>query len=165
MVSGFEPDCIQGLSSELPSLQQCEACATNATEQRRWQVLVLIASGRSRQETSAATGYRLRTIRQIMQRYRTLGVAGLSDGRQHHSTPTLLSAAQQQALHGALQQPPPGGGSWTGPKVAQWMASALGKPVHRQRGWEYLQRFGLASLTAVQPPLCLLEKEVYEAFG
>jgi transposase len=133
---------MQCLMDELATLKQREANATTATERRRWQVLVLLASGKRRREISAATGYSLRTIRQIVQRYRTDGAAGLIDGRQRSSMSTLLTDAQQQALHTALLHPPKGGGVWTGPKVAQWMTTVTGKPVHRQRGWEYLQRFG-----------------------
>lgn len=125
------------------------AHAPTAVERRRWQVILLFIDQTAPAAVVAITGYRPRTIRQIRQRYRTLGAAGLRDGRQHHPTPGLLSAAQEQALHTALQQPPPSGGSWTGPKVAQWMSTALGKPVHRQRGWEYLQRFGSASVDRV----------------
>jgi transposase len=120
------------------------AQAPTAVERRRWQVILLLIDQTSRAEIVAATGYRPRTIRQIVQRYRTLGAAGLSDRRQRQRTPTLLSAGQQQALRKALQQPPPDGEAWTGPKVARWMSTAMGKPVHRQRGWEYLQRFGEA---------------------
>jgi transposase len=132
---------MQCLMDELASLKQHEAAATNTTERRRWQVLVLLASGKTRQEISAATGYSLRTIQQIVQRYRTDGAAALIDRRQCCPARTLLTDAQQQALHMALQHPPQGGGVWTGPKVAQWMTTVTGKQVHRQRGWEYLQRF------------------------
>jgi len=132
---------MQSLMEDLANLKQREAAATTATERRRWQVLVLIALGKSRREINATTDYSLRTIQQIVQRYRRDGVAGLVDGRQRPPSSTLLTAAQQQALRGALQQPPEGGGEWTGPKVAQSMTAATGKHVHRQRGWEYLQRF------------------------
>jgi transposase len=141
MVSTLKSALMQSLMEDLANLKQREATATNATERRRWQVLVLIALGKRRQEISAATGYSLRTIQQIVQRYQTEGAAGLVDGRQHSPTSTLLTDAQQQALHTALQHPPQGGGTWTGPKVAQWMTAVTGKPVHRQRGWEYLRRF------------------------
>src|SRR6478736_4856617 len=103
MVSTLKPDLVKSLMAELPRLKQREACAATATERRRWQVLVLIASGRSRREISAATGYSLRTIRQIVQRYRTDGAAGLMDGRQRTRSSTLLTDAQQQALHTVLQ--------------------------------------------------------------
>jgi transposase len=152
MVSSLKSDLMQSLMGELPNLKQREAKATTATEQRRWQTLVLLASGKRRREISAATGYSLRTIRQIVQRYRTEGAAGLVDGRQRSSTSTLLTGAQVQALHTALQHPPQGGGVWTGPKVAQWMSAVTGKQVHRQRGWEYLQRFTARDVDADQRP-------------
>lgn len=114
--------------------------APTVIERRRWQVILLLAEQTPIAEIVAITGYRPRTIRQIVQRYRQHGPQGLTDGRQRHQTPALLSAAQEQALRKALRQPPPDGGAWTGPKVAQWMSRAIRKPVHRQRGWEYLQR-------------------------
>lgn len=126
--------------------------APTAVERRRWQVILLLIDQTAPDEIVAATGYRPRTIRQIRRRYRTLGAAGLIDRRQCHSPPTLLSTTQQKALHQALQQSPPDGGAWTGPKVAQWMSAVLGKPVHRQRGSEYLERFGPKSIDAGQLP-------------
>jgi transposase len=135
------------------------AHAPTAVERRRWQVILLLIDQTSPADIVAATGYRPRTIRQIRQRYQTLGAAGLIDRRQRHSPPTLLSAAQQQALHQALQRPPPEGGVWTGPKVAQWMSGVLGKPVHRQRGSEYLERFGSKSVDACQLPCSDLQAD------
>jgi hypothetical protein len=32
------------------------------------------------------------------------------------------------------------GGLWNGRKVADWVAKLTGKPIHRQRGWEYLRQ-------------------------
>jgi transposase len=152
MVSTLKSALMQCLMDELASLKQQEAAAISATERCRWQVLVLIALGKTRQDISAATGYSLRTIQQIVQRYRRDGAAGLIDGRQRFPTSTLLTDAQQQALRAALQHPPQGGGAWTGPKVAQWMSTATGKQVHRQRGWEYLQRLRAMDVDAGQAP-------------
>jgi transposase len=119
------------------------ASAATAAERRRWQVIGLLADGTPLAEIVAATGYRPRTIRQIAQRYRDSGPAGLVDGRQRSlgATP-LLSLEQQDELRAALQGVPPDGGRWNGPKVARWIAARTGKHVHRQRGWEYLRRFG-----------------------
>ena len=39
----------------------------------------------------------------------------------------------------ALQEPPPDGGKWNGRKVADWMSELLERPIHRQRGWDYLK--------------------------
>ena len=119
------------------------AAAPTPTERRRWLVIGLLADGAPLAEVVAATGYRPRTIRQIVQRYQATGPAGLVDGRQHSvGAAPLLSPGQLSALRQALQRPAPDGGTWTGPKVAEWIAAQTGKRVHRQRGWEYLRRLG-----------------------
>lgn len=122
-----------------------QALVSITAEERRWQVIVLLAAGTPVPEIVAATGYQPRTIRQIAQRYRDQGRAGITD-RRHHSKGAvpLLSVAQQQELALLLASPPPDGGVWTGPKVAQWIAARTGKPIHRQRGWEYLCRLRTA---------------------
>jgi transposase len=120
--------------------------ASTAIERRRWQVIGLLADGAPRAEIVAATGCRARTIRQIVQRYRECGPAGLTDGRQRSAgAAPLLSENQQRDLRQALQNSAPDGGVWTGPKVARWIAARTGKRVHRQRGWEYLRRLGGAA--------------------
>jgi len=115
--------------------------ASTAIERRRWQVIGLLGDGAPLAEIVGATGCRPRTIRQIAQRYRACGPAGLADGRQRSTgaAPILLED-QQRELREALQNPAPDGGVWTGPKVARWIAARTGKRVHRQRGWEYLRR-------------------------
>jgi hypothetical protein len=50
MVSTLKSDLMQSLMGELASLKQHGATATTATERRRWQVLVLLASGKTRRE-------------------------------------------------------------------------------------------------------------------
>jgi transposase len=117
--------------------------ASTAGECRRWQVIGLLADRAPLAEIEAATGCRPRTIRQIAQRYRESGPAGLVDGRQRSpGAAPILAAEQQDELREALQHPAPDGGIWTGPKVAQWIAARIGRRVHRQRGWEYLRRLG-----------------------
>jgi hypothetical protein len=87
------------------------------------------------------TGYRPRSIRQIAQRYIETGAASLVDRRAFaQGAAPLLSAEAQIELRNALQDVPPDGGAWTGGKVARWMAARTGKPIHRQRGLEYLRR-------------------------
>ena len=114
---------------------------------RRRLVIDLLATGTPLAEIVTATGYRPWTIRQIAQRYRELGPASLEDRRVHsRGALPLIPAAMQDELRTTLQDPPPGGGRWTGPKVAQWIAAKVGKPVHRQRGWEYLRRLEGAAL-------------------
>ena len=116
-------------------------------ERRRRLVIDLLAAGTPLHEIVAATGYRPRTIRLIAQRYRESGPASLADRRaESRGARPLIPAAMQHELRTTLQDPPPGGGRWTGPKVAQWIAAKVGKPVHRQRGWEYLRRLEGAAL-------------------
>jgi transposase len=115
--------------------------AASAGERRHWQVIGLLADSVPQATIEAATGCRPRTIRQIAQRYRERGPAGLVDGRQRsRGAAPILAADQCEALRRALRQPAPDGGRWTGPKVAQWIAERTGRRVHRQRGWEYLRR-------------------------
>jgi transposase len=124
--------------------------ASTAIERQRWQVIGLLADGAPLAEIVAATGYRPRTIRQIAQRYREAGPAGLADGRQRSvGAAPILTEGQQHELRQALQKSAPDGGGWTGPKVARWMAARIGKRVPRQRGWEYLRRMGAAVVPAV----------------
>ena len=123
--------------------------ASTAIERRRWQVIGLLADGAPLAEIVGTTGYRPRTIRQIAQRYRERGPAGLADGRQRSvGAAPLLAEDQQRDLRQALQKRAPDGGVWTGPKVARWIAARTGKRVHRQRGWEYLRRLGGTAVPA-----------------
>ena len=123
--------------------------ASSARERRRWQVIGLLADGLPLAELVARTGCRPRTIRQIAQRYRESGPAGLADGRQRSvGAAPILSEEQQRELRQALHNPAPDGGVWTGPKVARWIAARTGKRVHRQRGWEYLRRLGGTAVPA-----------------
>jgi transposase len=123
--------------------------ASTAIERRRWQVIGLLADRAPLAEIVARTGCRPRTIRQIAQRYRECGPAGLADGRQRSlGAAPILPEDQQRDLRQALQKPAADGGVWTGPKVARWIAARTGKRVHRQRGWEYLRRLGGTAVAA-----------------
>jgi transposase len=117
------------------------AAATAADERRRVQVLLHLAAGTPLAEIVALTGYRPRSIRQIAHRYIEIGADALVDHRVFaQGAAPILSAEEQIELRNALQGVPPDSGAWTGSKVAQWMAAKTGRPVHRQRGWEYLRR-------------------------
>ena len=117
------------------------AAATAPDERRRVRVLLYLAAGVPLTEIVGMTGYRPRSIRQIAQRYITIGADSLVDRRAFaQGAAPILSVEEQIELRSALQGVPPDGGAWTGPKVARWMAAKTGKPVHRQRGLEYLRR-------------------------
>jgi transposase len=111
-----------------------------------WQVIWLLAQGWASAQVAAITGYTTNWVRTLARRYNQQGPAGLEDRRHHNpGAAGLLSAAQCAALVTALGKPPPDGGVWTGPKAAAWMAAALGRRVHPQRGWETLRRLGWTS--------------------
>jgi hypothetical protein len=117
------------------------AAATTPDERRRVQVLLALAAGVPLTEIVGMTGYRPRSIRQIAQRYIEIGADSLVDRRAFaQGAAPILSLQAQAELRQAIQGAPPDGGAWTGPKVAQWMAAKTGRPVHRQRGLEYLRR-------------------------
>lgn len=123
------------------TVAQSQAEVVTVRQQRRLQVIVLLEDHMPIREVAARTGYSPRAVSYIARRYREDGLAGLADQREHGAgAPPLLSQELQHELEQVLQHPPPQGGQWTGPKVAQWIAARIGRDVHRQRGWEYLQR-------------------------
>jgi transposase len=133
-------------ADDQPSARPCEARQSQAqlrkdVPQRRREVIVLLERQVPMREIAASTGYCPRAVSYIAQRYRECGLAALEDRRRCRAgAPQLLTPEQQQELTLALSGPPLDGGEWTGPKVASWIADRTGRPVHRQRGWEYLQR-------------------------
>ena len=128
-----------------------QAGANTARQERRLQVITLLGRCLPIREVAVRTGYSPRTVSYIAQRYREAGQLGLADRRKHRSgAPPLLSHALQHELSLALQYPPLDGGRWTGPKVAQWIATKTGRPVHRQRGWEYWRRLRRAGRALVE---------------
>ena len=133
-------------------LEAHAATATAPDERRRLQVLLHLAAGTPLAEIVALTGYRPRSIRQIVQRYLEIGADSLVDHRFFaHGAAPILSVEAQAELRQVIQGAPPDGGAWTGSKVAQWMAAKTGNPIHRQRGWEYLRR--LTTSTAEEDAL------------
>jgi transposase len=57
-----------------------------------------------------------------------------------------LSDIEQAYLWQALNSLADDGGLWNGPKVATKMTQLTGKPIHRQRGWEYLRLMNFRQL-------------------
>ena len=118
----------------------------DVVERSHYQMIWLLAQGQSTAEVARVTNYSVYWVRVIARRYNAQGDSGLSDLRHAHpGRECMLSAAQQAELEQALQSPPADGGLWSGPKVARWMATLLGHPVHEQRGWDYLKRLGYSA--------------------
>ena len=130
------------LSSE--ELKQRYRKALDPVERSHYQILWLLAQGKTTTEIRAVTGYSINWIRTLIHRYNKWGIEGMRDSR--HDNPgaeTLLDDLLQAQLLQVLQTPPSDGGLWNGRKVAQWMSEVLGRPVSRQRGWEYLRSLEL----------------------
>jgi transposase len=109
-------------------------------ERSHTQIIWLLAQGRSALEVSAVTSYSRNWIYELARSYNREGPEALVDYRhQHPGRLTLLDDEQQALLLQVLQRPPADGGQWNGRKVADWMSQLLGRPIGRQRGWEYLK--------------------------
>lgn len=128
----------------LEELEQRYRQAKNGIERSHYYIIWLLAQGKLTREVSELTGYSRSWVYELAWSYNRQGPGALGDKR--HNNPgskPLLSEQQQMQLWEVLQQPPADGGTWTGPKVADWMSNLLGKRIHPQRGWEYLRKLGL----------------------
>src|SRR5579862_570108 len=104
-------------------LSQRARHAPTLVEARRWQVLALIADGKTATEAATLVGLQEDYVGRVVRRYNREGPASLRDHRLElvaPPRPTLLTPEQQQELAAAVQEPAPGGGLWTGPAVARW---------------------------------------------
>jgi transposase len=127
-------------------LGQRYRAARQPIERSHLQIVWLVSQGRSEREVALVTGYGRRWIAEIVRRYNTEGPAGLGDRRnQNAGAKSLLDEQDKAALDAALAAPPADGGLWTGPKVAAWMTTRLGRKIWPQRGWDYLHKLGYRS--------------------
>ena len=123
-------------------LERCYRTAKEPNERTWWQILWLLAQGRTATELSAVIGYRAYWIGQIAKRYNEEGPAGMHNRR--HTTSyrpsPVLSPALQEELRTVLAEAAARNERWTGHDVATWMAERLGRPVSYRLGWSYLVR-------------------------
>jgi transposase len=121
--------------------------AADPIERTRYQIIWLLAKGLVTEEVVSVTGYHPDRIRRIARRYNQSGPQGLIDGRRSHPGRTpMLSDIEQAHLWQALNSLAEDGGLGNGHKVADWVAQFKGKPIHRQRGWEYLRQMNFRQL-------------------
>jgi transposase len=138
--------------------------AKDPVERSHWQIVWLLAQGKTTKEIALVTGYCPTWIRTLAHRYNEEGPQGLGDRRRGNPGGTfILSPAQQAQLQQALDEPPADGGLWTGPKVANWIESQTGRKVHPQRGWEYLKRLN-SSKRVLRPRHTKADPAIQEAF-
>lgn len=122
--------------------------APNLVEARRWQLLALVADGKTVKDAAQLVGLYPPYARRVVHRYNHDGPTGVRDRRLHATPPVrppLLSAEHLQELAEAVQGSAPGGGLWTGPLVARWIAEKTGRDhVAPQRGHDYLKRLRMS---------------------
>ena len=116
--------------------------AKEPVKRTHYQIIWLLAKGIRTQEVAAATGYSRSWIYELVWGYNQSGSESLADQRilNQGSSKPLLDDVQQALLSQALQEAPAEGGQWNGRKVADWISDLIGRPVSRQRGWEYLKQ-------------------------
>jgi transposase len=123
------------------TLEQRYREASDPVERTHYQILWLLAKGKTTEQVVEVTGYSPRWIRVIAKRYNQQGEAGVGDRRHHNpGAAGLLDEVQQAQLLQALASPVSESGLWNGRKVADWMSRVLERPVAAQRGWEYLKQ-------------------------
>jgi transposase len=137
--------------------------AADGVERSQWQIIWLLAQGKTTAEVAKITGYSVSWIRQVAGRYNRDGIVG-DMRRNNPGVKALLSREQQLELWQALQGGAPDGGLWNSRKVAQWIENNTGKKkVYLQRGWEYLKKLGF-SLKHLRPRHEKASAEQQEAF-
>ena len=116
----------------------------DATLARHYQVIWLLAEGRSCAEVAGLTGFVRRWVEELVVRYNRFGPSSLGDRRRGNGAkPQILTPEVLALLRERVMTPPDDGGVWTARKVALVMATALGLArVAEQRGWEALRAIG-----------------------
>jgi transposase len=128
----------------LAELQAGYRTSGDAKLARHYQVIWLLAQGRSCAEVAQLTSLARRWVERLLVRYNQFGPSSLGDRRRGNGTkPTVLTPAVLDQLRERLKTPPDDGGVWTSKKVAAVIATELGlAKVAEQRGWEALRALG-----------------------
>ncbi len=133
------PRIVNHMSTE--ELWVCYRQTTQATERSHYQIIWLLATGKTVTEVAQLTGYTRIWIYQLVKRYNQQGKSALGDQRHHNpGKESNLTDVQQAQLWQVLEGKAPDGGLWNGRKVADWLSELTGKRISRYRGWEYLQQ-------------------------
>ena len=125
-------------------LQAGWRASKDATLARHYQVIWLLAEGRSCAEVARLTGFVRRWVEELVARYNRFGPSSLGDRRRRNGAkPRILTPEILAMLRERVKSPPDDGGVWTAKKVAAFMAAELGLAgVGEQRGWEALRAIG-----------------------
>jgi transposase len=152
------------------STEELETRYRNAKDpvgRSHYQIVWLIARGKTTREVMEATSYSRGWIQRLSRRYNRGGPEVLGDSRHHNpgaKDRALLSSEQQWELSEALKEPPADGGMWNSRKVAEWIERKTGRRgVRAQRGWEYLRKLD-CSLKVPRPQHAKADPQEQEAF-
>ena len=128
----------------LAELQAGYRASGDAKLARHYQVIWLLAQGRSCAEVAQLTSLARRWVERLLVRTNQFGPSSLGDRRRGNGTQaTVRTPAVLEVLRERLKSPPEDGGVWTAKKVAAVMAAELGlASVAEQRGWEALRALG-----------------------
>lgn len=128
----------------LDELEQRYRLAKTVKERSHYQILWLLAQGRSSQEVAEVTGYSRNWIYELVGSYNHFGAEIVGDlRRDNRGTLPKLDEVQMAYLWQAIQVPAPDGGLWNGRKVADYLSQLLDQRVSRQQGWAYLKQMEL----------------------
>src|SRR5215210_237197 len=149
------------------SLENRYRKAKDPVERSDYQIVWLIALGKTTTEVMEVTGYGRTWIQKLSRRYNEGGPQTLGDRRHYNPGATdraLLNPHQREELCEALKEPPADGGMWNSRKVAEWIEQKTGRRgVRAQRGWEYLKRLD-RSLKVPRPRHRKADPKEQEAF-
>lgn len=135
----------------LEELERRYRQATNVTESRHCQVILLLAKGWKSEAIAAVTGYTRTRIYGLVKAYNDRGAEALGDRRQHNpGAPTLIDDFQQAQLWQVLQSKSADEKLWNGREVADYLSELTGKRISRQRGWEILRRMNFLQASKQQ---------------
>jgi transposase len=127
----------------IDELEQRYRQSKDPIQRSHYQIIWLLAQGKSTQAVSEVTGYSRSWIYELVCGYNREGADSLGDGRHQNPGATAFLNPQQQAnLLQILRGPSPDGGLWNGRKVADYLSEILDRPISRQQGWVYLKQLG-----------------------
>ncbi len=107
----------------LDELETRYRASKDPVERSHYQIIWLLAQGKSVLAVAAVTSYSRDWIYKLLRRYNSDGPKAQIDHRRNNlGAEPLLTDIQQAQLWQALQQPAPEGGLWNSRKVANWMA-------------------------------------------
>lgn len=117
----------------------------NVTLARHYQVIWLLAEGRTCAEVAGLTGFVRRWVEELLARCSQFGPSPPGDRRRGNGAiRRVLTPAVLALLSERVKTPPDDDGVWTAKKVARVMAGALGlAEVAGRRGREALHAIGL----------------------